>query len=178
MGILDPPIRILDGGDVTQGTTSDTSAALTVIGRLKNLLSRLPEALSVNGGLVVESVKGNQIVNTTVTIPNAGSLSTSGGDAAGVLDLRKKCLVGLQMPSAWTAALITFDVSMDGGITFSPLYDALGAERSLNVVALRSISLDPTNFMGCTHLKIRSGTAATPVNQGAARVINVTTIAL
>jgi hypothetical protein len=131
------------------------------------------------GRLKVRAIKDNQIVNGTITIPNAGNLSTTGGDSNnGIVDLRLKTLVGIQMPAAWTTAVLTFQVSMDGGTTFSDLYDESGTERSVTVAVNRSITLDPTKFIGATHIKIRSGTSAAPVVQAAARTLNYTTIAL
>lgn len=131
------------------------------------------------GRLKVKSIKDNQIVNGTITIASGASVSSTGGDANnGIIDLRAKSLVGLQMPSAWTAAALTFSVSMDGGTTYNDLYDDTMTERSIAVVASRAITVDPTKFMGCTHLKIRSGTGASAVNQGAARTLIYTTIAL
>jgi hypothetical protein len=138
-----------------------------------------PLRTDAEGSLNVKSIKGNQIVNGTITIPNAGSLSTTGGDLNdGVIDLTKKSLVGISVPAAWTTANLTFQGSTDGGITFFDLYDESGTERSIVVVASRTVTLDPTKFMGCTHLKIRSGVTATPVAQAADRVLTYTTIAL
>ncbi len=131
------------------------------------------------GRLKVKHVKDNSIVNGTMTIAISQSLSSTGGDANnGIIDLRGKSLVGIQMPAVWTAAVLTFSASMDGGVTYNDLYDDTMTERSISVVANRSITLDPTKFMGVTHLKFRSGTGAAAVNQAAARTINYTTISL
>lgn len=129
--------------------------------------------------LKVKNIKDAQIVAGTLTIPNAGTLSTTGGDTNnGVIDLTKKSLVGIQTPAAWSTAALTFQGSMDGGITYVDLYDDAGTERSIPVTASKAFTVDPTKFMGLTHLKFRSGTSAAPVAQGAARILNYTTIAL
>lgn len=131
------------------------------------------------GRLKIKHIKDAQVVSGTVIIANGASVTSTGGDANnGIIDLTKKALVGIQFPSAWTTANITFLASTDGGTTFNDLYDDLGTERSVGAIASRTITLDPTKFMGCTHLKIRSGTSATPVNQGASRTISYTTLAL
>lgn len=131
------------------------------------------------GRLKIKNVKDNQIVNGTVAIASGASITSTGGDTNnGIIDLRAKSLVGIQMPGTWTAAALTFSASMDGGTTFNDLYDDTMTERSISVVASRTITLDPTKFMGVTHLKLRSGTGASAVNQGAARTINYTTIGL
>ena len=122
---------------------------------------------------------GSQIVGGSITIANGASLSSTGGDGnAGIIDLRNKSLVGIQMPSAWTAANLTFQGSMDDGVTFANLYDDTGAERTVTAAVDRAITLDPAKFMGLTHLKVRSGTGAAAVNQGAARTLLYTAVAL
>lgn len=46
----------VDGHSATIGATGDATSANTVIGRLKNFLSRLPAALAANGGLMISTV--------------------------------------------------------------------------------------------------------------------------
>jgi hypothetical protein len=100
-----------------------------------------------------------------VTILSGASLSDS-------IDLQGARPVSLRLPAAWTAASITFQASEDG-ITFGDLYNALG-EVTYPAAASRFISLTPQDFLGCRAIKVRSGTAGTPVNQGADRTIVVT----
>lgn len=127
----------------------------------------------------VDAGKPVRIDSGSVTIANGASVTSTGGPVGdGVIDLRKKSLVGIQMPAAWTAANLTFSASMDGGVTFNDLYDDSGTERTVTAAAGRSITLDPMRFLGCTHLKIRSGTSAAAVNQGAARTILYSTVDL
>lgn len=131
------------------------------------------------GRLKIKHIKDAQVVSGSLIIANGASVTATGGDAnTGIIDLTKKSLVGIQIPSGWTTANITFLGSTDGGATFNDLYDDAGTERSVGATASRTITLDPTKFMGCTHLKIRSGTSGTPVNQGASRTISYTTLAL
>ncbi len=80
--------------------------------------------------------------------------------------------VAVIMPSAWTAADLTFQASDDAG-NFKDIYSAANAELAINVAASRFIPITPTNFQGTDRLKIRSGTAGVPVNQAAERVITV-----
>lgn len=131
------------------------------------------------GRLKVKNVKDSQVIGGTITIESGSSLSSIGGDLNdGIIDLTDKTLVGIQTPAVWTSADITFTGSMDEGITFNDLYDDLDVERSVVISSGRSVTLDPIKFMGITHLKIRSGTGAIPVNQTDDRVLNYTTIAL
>jgi len=83
-------------------------------------------------------------------------------------------LFGIVMPAAWTAANLTFQVSYDNGASWVDMYDDGGSE----IVAIASTSRlivlrDPTTFSAVPMLKVRSGTAATPVNQGAARTLTL-----
>lgn len=103
----------------------------------------------------------------------------SGASLSGTIDLDagRRTLVGIQMPSAWTAASLTFAVSHDGE-TFVPLWFN-GAEYTLTqVAASRGHSLEPTALAGWPFVRIRSGTSGTPVNQGAERTIKALTRAV
>lgn len=112
----------------------------------------------------------------SVAIANGASLS-----AAGSVDTL--AVVGLVLPSAWTAAGIAFTVSYDGGSTYVPLkvVDKSSAPAGLDTLEILAadvptatsvlIALDPNDFLGVTHVKVQSQTAGTPVNQGAARTL-------
>ncbi len=104
----------------------------------------------------------------TVTIANGASLS-------GEVDLGGYALAAIQMPSAWTAANLTFQAATASGGTFQEVYDDLGNELTVQAAASRCIGIDsvagalaPLRF-----IKIRSGTAATPVNQAADRTLTL-----
>lgn len=117
----------------------------------------------------------NYIASSTVTIANGASLS-----GALALNPGSRQLVGLQMPAAWTAASLTFAVSHDG-VTFVPLYWD-GAEYTIaaagGAAASRGVSLEPSAFAGWPYVRVRSGTAGSPVNQGAERTLQVLTRAV
>ena len=121
------------------------------------------------------SVAGS-ITAAAAVIANGESLSAA--VALGTGGARQ--LVGIQMPAAWTTASLTFAVSFDG-TTYVPLYwdgaeytilAAGGADASLGV------SLEPSAFAGWPFVKVRSGVAATAVNQGAERTLVVLTRAV
>lgn len=97
-----------------------------------------------------------------VTIANGASLS-----GAAFVGGRLSAII---MPAAWTAANLTFQGSEDDS-TYNDLYDDAGTEYVVTAGASRYIVLDPLAFVGVDFVKIRSGTSATPVNQGAARVV-------
>jgi len=112
-----------------------------------------------------------QIVNPcalfTATIANGQSLS-------GAIAIGNDVLVGLVMPAVWTAADLTLDSSADGA-TYNNVYDRYGTEYTLLVDASRFIPLNPVDFAAMPYLKIRSGTAGAPVNQGGDRIITLVT---
>ena len=98
------------------------------------------------------------------------AINTSLSDAVCVKGLN---VCGIQMPAAWTAAVLTFQVSMDDGTTFQNYYrdDAELSYSTTMAAAGLSFGFLPTIFDGVTHIKVRSGTASAAVNQAGARSI-------
>lgn len=106
----------------------------------------------------------------TVTIASGTSLS-------GALNLGPMVtgIVAIEMPAAWTAANLTFQVSTDG-TTYVNLYNDGGTEATITAAASQTLSMrqDMTAILSKFRwLKIRSGTSGTPVNQGADRSLAV-----
>jgi hypothetical protein len=104
----------------------------------------------------------------TATIANGASLSNA-------VKLGRGGVGALALPSGWTTAALTFQGSVDDGVSYQNIYDD-GTERTIasaSVAASRTLSLDPEDWVGFTHIKVRSGTAGSPVNQGADRAIVV-----
>lgn len=83
-------------------------------------------------------------------------------------------LCGIIMPGTWTAAGLTFQFSHDGGVTFTNVYDdaTTDTELTIGTSTSRWIKVEPMWF-GFTHIKVRSGTAGTAVNQAGARTIKL-----
>lgn len=102
----------------------------------------------------------------TATIANGASLS-------GAVPIGEKVITGIVMPSAWTAAALTFQVSVDDGTTWSDLYDSTGTEVNFPTAASRFVAVDPSLWLGVSHVKVRSGTAGVAVNQAASRAISL-----
>ncbi|HLG99835.1 MAG TPA: hypothetical protein VKX49_26230 [Bryobacteraceae bacterium] len=111
----------------------------------------------------------------------AGGQSLSGTVLLGDGDL-----VSIQMPQAWTAAALTFQGSVDG-VSFFELFDGSGNEIEIPAAAATagnriqmSVSaasmgspVTYIDFRGCPYIKVRSGTAAAPVNQAASCVLTL-----
>jgi hypothetical protein len=86
-----------------------------------------------------------------------------GAALSAAVDLGTATLAAVVIPEDWEAAGLTFQASHDG-VAWVDLIDADG-EVAFTVAADQMIALDPAVFYGLRHLKLRSGTAATPVNQ-------------
>jgi hypothetical protein len=98
------------------------------------------------------------LIQTPVLISSGTSLSAE-------VDLGNKVLVGIAMPAAaWTAAVLTFQASFDGGVTWLNMQTA-SAELSYTASFGQYIAVDPTLWRGVNAIKVRSGTAGTPVSQ-------------
>src|SRR3990167_10536105 len=75
--------------------------------------------------------------------------------------------IGVFMPAAWDAANLTFQALLSG--TWYNIYDDAGTELTAIASTSRYIAFDPTKFVGISSVRVRSGTAGTPVNQSAER---------
>lgn len=84
-------------------------------------------------------------------------------------------VVAIIMPSAWTAANLTFQAGSDD-TAVANMYDEFGNEYTVTAAASRYIFVDPADFAGVAKLKVRSGTSGSAVNQGAARTVKVVTL--
>ena len=107
------------------------------------------------------------IQQLTATIPSGQALS------AGV---RTDCnhVMSLSLPAAWTAAVLTVQASQDNA-TWRNVFDEFGAELTIQAAVDREVFLPPVRLAAYGFIRLRSGTSAAPVNQGAARDIVVTT---
>lgn len=101
----------------------------------------------------------------TATIVSGQSLSAE-------VDLGANAIVGIAMPAAWTAADLTFQVSIDGGVTWLEL-QSISAAIDFKAAAGQFIAVDPTQLRGFNAIKVRSGTSGVPVNQGATAVLTL-----
>lgn len=96
----------------------------------------------------------------TVTIAAGASLSSPAS-------MGSKVLCGIIFPAVWTSASLTYQVSVDGGVTWVEYYDDSTTEQqTLTTTPLGLyLALDASMFAGVTMIKIRSGTSGSPVNQ-------------
>lgn len=114
----------------------------------------------------VHELANLKIVRTgTVTIATDAFLSNA-------LEVGRLTPIRVNMPAAWSAANLTLQGSDDDGTTYRNVYNT-GGEYTITAAASRAIVLDPNDLVGFTHIKIRSGTAASTVGQAAARTVEI-----
>lgn len=84
-------------------------------------------------------------------------------------------VLAMQMPAAWTAASVSFEVSSDGD-TFVPLYwnnDSYIITALGGADASSGVALEPSAFAGWPYIKVVSGVDGSLVNQAAEREIKL-----
>jgi len=116
------------------------------------------------------------MLSAAITL-NPASIA-AGRSLSGPVPLGALTLVGISMPATWTPAVLTFQVSPDGGTTWQELYDGAGNEVTIFAAAGQFVIplLDPSYlWRGVNLVQVRSGTLAPPVNQVAAAVVNIVT---
>jgi len=97
----------------------------------------------------------------------------SGASLSDAIHLAEGSLVGIITPAAWTAGGLHIAGSVDG-TNYYPLYDTAANEIGVTTVAASTMyAFDPGLAVPPKYIKIRSGTAGTPVNQGADRTLTV-----
>jgi hypothetical protein len=97
----------------------------------------------------------------------------SGASLSNPIDLKGLRLFAIAMPPAWTAANLTFQASPDAGSTWLDLNDQNGGALTAVAAASTCISLSPAVLSAYQHIRVRSGTASTPVTQGAERTLQL-----
>lgn len=103
----------------------------------------------------------------TATIASGESLSAA-------VQLGGASVLRIVMPAGWDAADLTFQTSEDGS-TFRDLYAAGDSEAAVSIAvsAGKAYQLAPSTLACQLWLKVRSGTAGSPVNQTAARTLTL-----
>lgn len=110
-----------------------------------------------------------QSVSAMPGFPQFPAVIPAGQALSGEVDLGDFTLVGIQIPPNFTTAPLSFLGSIDGGSTWSEIWDITNGE--IEVASLTGgtlqyfIALDPARFRGVRSIVVRSGTQASPVNQ-------------
>jgi hypothetical protein len=111
----------------------------------------------------------------SLATPKTASATIANGAAlSGAVCLGSGVLCAVQMPTAWTAADLTFQISDDGGTTWTELLDSLGNAITIaSPSASKRYEVDASDFKSAMYLKVRSGTSALAVNQASARTLTL-----
>jgi len=101
------------------------------------------------------------------------SLIASGASLTNTINLAGLRLFAIAIPDGWTAADLTFQMSLDAGETWINLYDQNGVEVTVVANGSTYVSLDPVTFSPIQYLRVRSGSSTTPVAQTAERSLKL-----
>jgi hypothetical protein len=139
-----------------------------LFGVLANTNKRLRDMGDETHAEVVAATPAPQTAHTA-TIANGESVSAA-------ITITNESPLAILMPAAWTTAAVTLEASWDGGTTWrGVIYDATGSQcnsiASPAVSAVYALSLDGLLSLSGAQVRLRSGTTASPVNQGGARTI-------
>lgn len=103
----------------------------------------------------------------------------SGQSLSAQVDIGNKSLAGLFIPTTWTTAGLSFQVSPDGGTTWGELTTVAGTAYAIGSLTGGTlayyVAVDPTTLRGAMSLKVRSGTQAAPVNQASTVTLQLVT---
>lgn len=105
----------------------------------------------------------------------------AGQSLSAPVNIGTKSLVAISLPANWTAeAGLSFSVSFDGGDPWGELVDNTNTAITVPPVTIENdlpaqIAVNPAQWQGVTALKVRSGTAAEPVNQVDAVTVSLIT---
>lgn len=114
------------------------------------------------------------IHNLAASETKTATIASGATGLSDAIDLEGYQLAAIIMPDTWVAANISYLAAAESGGTYKPVYSS-GIEVSDTVVqatvascADNALALAPLRF-----IKLRSGTAGTPVNQTADRVLTL-----
>ena len=108
----------------------------------------------------------------SLVIPNGTSVSAS-------IDLDGSALIGFGLiaTQTWTTAALTIEVSSNNTDWLTAVNDATGltAGSYPSITPGTGYAVDALTFLPWRYARLRSGTSASPVNQGADRTFTVVT---
>jgi len=115
---------------------------------------------------VTKGFGAHEIIEATIAINKS---------ITGEINIAGYRYIAIIMPDAWTTADLTFTAAELSGATFKDLYGGDGVEVLIYAGTARVISIDIADsaLAPLPHIKIRSGTTGTPVNQSAERTLKI-----
>lgn len=98
-----------------------------------------------------------------------GPTIAAGESLSDALDCTNGALVRLTMPSGWTPANLSFQISPDNIAPYSDLFDYQGHELMMAVTPGITVLFPPDFMAGIPFIKFRSGSRTRPIPQQAQR---------
>lgn len=121
--------------------------------------------------LIISGITFSQQIKYVSVAVDSNTAISDSVDLGGIaFDVNQK-LIGIIIPSVWTTANLTFQSYNSASQAWVNLYQYDGTELNYTAGTSYWIIAKPTDFAGIRYLKIRSGTAATPVAQADDRVL-------
>jgi hypothetical protein len=107
----------------------------------------------------------------------ASATIANGASVSGAIDLLNTALVGFIAPAAWTAAAMQIEVSPDNSAWATVVNDQYGSATGTYsaITAGAAYAVDAVGLLPYRYVRLRSGSAASPVNQGADRAFTLIT---
>jgi hypothetical protein len=120
---------------------------------------------------------GNVGVYGAASRSTATATISNGTSVSGSIDLSTTALLGFIAPSAWTTASLSLEVSVDNTNWAAAIYDSTNSSTGYwaSVVAGSAYAVDTVSMLPFRYVRLRSGTSAAPVVQGADRAFVVIT---
>lgn len=164
-------VTIADGDDAALGTTTDTTSANTVIGRLKKLVSLLPTALGGHGALIVEGVASGT--------PVRNSLTDSAGTNAVAVDSNGRLTANTVLNATAAANVLdgTLSQANVGGATTSTLLTVPAGRTWRGEVAMAVAAQCPAASATTAFVDAVLNTAGTGVTPAAGAIAQLRAIA-
>jgi len=127
-----------------------------------------PRAVTPTVGLPVATVAARATQSATIA---------SGASVSAAIDLLSTALIDILMPDVWGAAALTIEVSANNSKWYSLVYDENGLQINSwpSPVQGAAYTVAALGMLGFRYIRLRSGTGAVPVNQGADRVFTLIT---
>lgn len=140
------------------------------------VIFNLNDTRFAKGVVLIDPLTGAAVASPTRSAVTASI--ANGASVSGTVDLTNTAILGFVAPAAWTAAALNIEVSTNGSTWVTAgLIDSYGSSVSSwsSVTAGAGYSVDAAAMLPWQYVRFRSGTAASPVNQGAQRDFTVIT---
>jgi len=140
------------------------------------------------GTVVIEGLNGSHAAVPSGSLQTATATIANGQSLSGAVDLGDGGMraFGIIIPSVWTGTTtsITYQAGVPGSdgtcatATWNELYSDGGTEVTTTVTGVSTyiVFSQPVTWLGVRCMKVRSGTAGSPVTQGQSTVLTIVAV--